>query len=64
MKRKNLTKLQRAQAIYLYENNIDMIDIARFFKKDTSSMWRLLKKNDVKQKSIKDLLKTFVRMED
>ena len=40
----NLTDLEISQIIYLYENNITLTEISRYFKKDNSTIFRILQK--------------------
>ncbi len=42
--------------LYLYENNIEMTDIANHFGKAPSSIYRIVVKNECKRKSIENLL--------
>ncbi len=60
MKReKNLTEEQQMIINYFYENNIPTSVIAKHFKKDHSTIFRVIRKMNSKRKSMHDVLKEY-----
>ena len=56
---RNLLKKEKTEIIHLYHENFNLMDIAKHYEKNFSTIHRLVKKLNLRRKTIEESLKNF-----
>ncbi len=60
MKKNIRLNLETEMMIYLFENNIPIYDIAKYFGRNPATIYRRFEKIKPKQRTIEDLLEKYI----